>query len=417
MQTTERKVFLHNVIFNLLDGGFFGFGLGFASFTTILPLFVSGMTNSALLIGLIPAIHNVGWQFPQLLTAKRISRMQLIKPYVVFMTINERLPFLGFAIVGLLIPHIGVKAGLVTTFLLLIWQGLGAGFTANAWQIMIGKVIPADALATFFGAQSASANLMASVGAVLAGIFLVKIPAPYNFPACFFAAVIFFIISWVCINQTKESSRIVQPEASHTLPFWKNIGRIIKEDKVFRSFLISRFLAQFGMMAFAFYTVYAVKKLGMDTITVGIMTSILLITQTVANPLLGWLADHWSRKWVLALGSFCTVLSAVFAIIVQDSGWFALVFILCGIANTAYWTIGMTIALEFGNELEKPTYVGMSNTLIAPATILAPVLGGLLADLFGYQLTFVTSAIFATITLLLIVLFVNDPQKRSLEIE
>lgn len=417
MQTTERKVFLHNVIFNLLDGGFFGFGLGFASFTTILPLFVSGMTNSALLIGLIPAIHNVGWQFPQLLTAKRISRMQLIKPYVVFMTINERLPFLGFAIVGLLIPHIGVKAGLVITFLLLIWQGLGAGFTANAWQIMIGKVIPADALATFFGAQSASANLMASVGAVLAGIFLVKIPAPYNFPACFFAAVIFFIISWVCINQTKESSRIVQPEASHTLPFWKNIGRIIKEDKVFRSFLISRFLAQFGMMAFAFYTVYAVKKLGMDTITVGIMTSILLITQTVANPLLGWLADHWSRKWVLALGSFCTVLSAVFAIIVQDSGWFALVFILCGIANTAYWTIGMTIALEFGNELEKPTYVGMSNTLIAPATILAPVLGGLLADLFGYQLTFVTSAIFATITLLLIVLFVNDPQKRSLEIE
>ena len=38
---------------NLLDGGFFGFALGFASFVTILPLFVSTMTSSALLIGLV----------------------------------------------------------------------------------------------------------------------------------------------------------------------------------------------------------------------------------------------------------------------------------------------------------------------------------------------------------------------------
>ena len=79
MQLIDRKILRHNLVFNLLDGAFFGFGLGFASFSTILPLFVSTMTNSALLIGLIPAIHNVGWQFPQLLTAKRISRMEALQ--------------------------------------------------------------------------------------------------------------------------------------------------------------------------------------------------------------------------------------------------------------------------------------------------------------------------------------------------
>jgi MFS family permease len=151
----------------------------------------------------------------------------------------------------------------------------------------------------------------------------------------------------------------------------------------------------------------------MDAITVGIMTSVLLITQTVANPLLGWLADRWSRKWILAIGSICAVLSALLAYLIKDPGWFASVFILTGFANVAYWTVGMAIALEFGNENEKPVYVGMSNTLIAPATILAPILGGLLADLMGYETTFIISAIFAVITFLIVAIIVKDKKVQS----
>ena len=409
MQLIDRNILKHNLVFNLMDGAFFGFGIGFASFTTILPLFVSTMTNSALLIGLIPAIHNVGWQFPQLFTAGRLSRMERYKPWVMFMTINERLPFLGFAIVALLVPKIGVDIALFITFALLVWQGLGAGFTANAWQNMIGKVIPAEGLATFLGMQTAAANLLGSISAILAGIALVKINLPYNYPVVFLAAFIAFILSWLSLNQTKESNRIVQPVQDLAEPFWRKIGLILKQDKVFNGFLISRFLAQFGMMAFAFYTVYAVKELGMDNIAVGILTSILFITQTVANPILGWLADKWSRKWILVFGSLCTILSVFLALMIHNTDWFALPFILCGVANTAYWTIGMTFSLEFGAPHEKPTYVGMSNSLVAPATIVAPLIGGVLADMFSYSVTFYVSIFFGILTLFFLILLVRDP--------
>jgi len=100
------------------------------------------------------------------------------------------------------------------------------------------------------------------------------------------------------------------------------------------------------MMAFSFYTIYAVKILGMDNLTVGIMTSILFITQTVTNPILGWLADKWSRKWILVFGGVCTVISVLLALLIHDPVWFALSFILYGIANTVYWTIGMTLLLN-----------------------------------------------------------------------
>jgi predicted MFS family arabinose efflux permease len=49
--------------------------------------------------------------------------------------------------------------------------------------------------------------------------------------------------------------------------------------------------------------------------------------------------------------------------------------------------------LEFGSEADRPAYVGLANTLIAPANILAPFLGGWLADLAGYPAAFVATAI------------------------
>src|SRR5512138_3064970 len=107
-----RKHLRYNIIVNMLDGGFFGVALGFASFGTILPLFVASMTTSATLIGLVPAIHGAGWLLPQLFTANHTSRLRRYKRTVLLNTIHDRLPFLGFAIVALLLPKIGAQAGL-----------------------------------------------------------------------------------------------------------------------------------------------------------------------------------------------------------------------------------------------------------------------------------------------------------------
>ena len=96
--------------------------------------------------------------------------------------------------------------------------------------------------------------------------------------------------------------------------------------------------------------------------------------------------------------------------------WFYLVFILDGIANTAFWTIGMAFSMDFGPEDERPTYVGMSNTLIAPATILAPFLGGWLADKSGYPATFITSAVMGLLTAVLLHFFVHDTRPKIISV-
>lgn len=406
-----RKDLKHNYIVNIFDGGFFGFAMGFASFATVLPLFVSSMTSSAVLIGLIPAIHTMGWQLPQLLIAKRMGKARSYKTMTLLLTIQERLPFLGLAVIAWFLPTIGTRAGLVLTFLMLVWQGLGAGITANPWQNLIGRIIPGDLRATFFGMQSAAANLLSAVGAVIAGVILDRAGSPHGFSICFVTAIGLMIFSWVALSLTKEPERCTEDLPEAELTFWANILAILKRDRNFRGFLASRMVSQFASMAAAFYTVYAVRTHGMNEVMAGVMTSVLLITQTAANPILGWAADRWSRKGVLATGAIAMGLSALLAWYSPGLYWFVPVFILSGIGSTAYWTIGMALTLEFGSEADRPTYVGMANTLVTPATIVAPFLGGILADSAGYGSAFLVSAAAGLLTALMLSVYVRDPER------
>lgn len=413
MDQNSPKDVKHNITMNLFDGAFFGLAIGFVSFTTILPLFVSTMTDSAILIGLVPAIHNTGWQLPQLFTSKKVSSLAVLKPMVLISTVHERLPFLVLALVAWFLPSIGTTAGLILTLLALTWQGLGAGMAANPWQNMIGKIIPSDFLATFFGLQSAVANLLASLGALCAGFFLDRISGSRGFAVSFLSASLLMVVSWFFLRQTREPASIRSAGENRDIPIRESITRVFKENKPFVWFLGSRMLFYLGMMAFAFFMVYAVRKLNMSEIEAGILTSVLLITQTAANIILGRLADRWSRKGTIELGALACAASCLLAWYAPSTAWFYPVIILQGIANTAFWTIGFPILLEFGSEEQRPMYVGLGNTLIAPVAILSPILGGMLADTAGYPVTFLVSAVLSGAAVLVLHFFVSDPRPRT----
>lgn len=404
----ETKNLRFNYIVNILDGAFFGFGMGFASFAAILPLFISSLTDSALIIGLIPAVHNACVQLPQVFMAKSLQRVITFKPPTMRTTIHERLPFLGLALIAWFLPGISKPVALALTFAMLIWQGLGAGLTGNAWQNMLGRVIPSDMLATFFGLQAAAANLLSSGAAVAAGVILEKVAAPGNFSVNFILCFVLLMISYYFLGLTREPDREIATLPPAQLSLSKSILDVLRKDRPFRWFLVTRNLFQFGTMAFAFYIVYAVRHHSMGEATAGIMIGILLISQTVANPLLGWLADRWGRRPVFMGGALAACFSALLAWWLPDFNLFFLVFILAAFANTTFWTIGMAYTLDFGTEAERPTYVGMANTLIAPSAILAPLFGGWVADNFGYQTTFMIAAICSVLTVLVLRFFVTE---------
>lgn len=389
----------------------FGIALGFASFGTILPLFVASMTNSATLIGLVPAIHSAGWLLPQLFTASHTSRLRRYKRTVLLNTIHERIPFLGFAVVALLLPKIGLQAGLILTFLLLTWQGLGGGFTANPWTSMISKIIPPENRGTFFGTQAAVANLFISGAAIAAGYVLNGYEAPLNFAICFFTAAFFFTTSWIALAFTREPTDFDKVIEEHPIPFWQGAINILKRDNNFNWFLVARTLSQFATMGFAFYIVYALRRFQMDEVTAGFLTATLTIAQTVANAGMGWLGDKIGHRAMLIVGAAAATLSSFLAWIAPSLAWFFPIFVLSGFANVSIWTNGMTMATTFSDEKERPFYIGLAQTLTAPATMIAPLLGGWIADTQGFVVTFALSAMLSVVMMGILVFIIKEPHK------
>lgn len=403
----------HNLIVNMADAAFFGVGWGFGSFGTIIPLFFAQMTSSAILIGLIPAIHAVGWQIPQLFTAGWVSRMRRYKPAVLMMTVHERVPYLGLALAAWALPVFGAKIILPLAFLMLVWQGLGAGLTANPWQSMIAKIIPAGSQGTFFGMQAGLANVLISLAAVGAGYLLEVLNSPLDYALCFLLACAAFSISYFWLSLTREpedTEKVIPVEKGN---FWGEALAILRKDANFRWFLVFRLLYQFATMGFAFYIVYGLVAFKMDALTAGYLTAALTVSQTVANAGMGWLADRFGHRSMLIAGALAVALSSWAAWAAPTVEWLYLVFILSGLANVSYWTIGMAMTVQFGSETERPVYIGLSNTLIAPATILAPILGGWIADLSGYQTTFALSAVGGLLTAALLFM-VKDPRGQAI---
>lgn len=414
MNLHKTKNLRFNFIVNVFDGGFFGAALGFASFITVIPLFVSRLTDSAVLIGLIPAIHAVGWQLPQLFTAQRVSKLSEYKRMAILMSLNERIPFLGLAIVAWFSPQLGVQLSLILVFLLLIWQGFGGGFTATAWQSLIAKIMPAQLYGRFFGIQSSAVTFLMAVGSIIAGLVLAGYYYPLDFTLCFLLATVMMFVSLGFLALTKEES--VTPVDNPTedeIPFKEKLRGIIRTDRDFRWYILSRMLTQFATMGFAFYTIYAVKEFGVDERLIGLLTGLLLFTEVAANPILGWLGDRRGHLLTLQIGIVATITSVLLAMGAQSVAWFFPIFILAGIANVAAWTVPLSMTLEFSPESQRPAYIGLSNTLIAPSTFIAPILAGLLIDNLNYQAAFLASGIAGLITLLVLIMGVRDPRKRA----
>ena len=92
-------------------------------------------------------------------------------------------------------------------------------------------------------------------------------------------------------------------------------------------------------------------------------------------------------------------------------GVFGAVFVLTGVQGAAISISNLSVLLEFAPvPEERPTYVGLGTTLMAPVALGAPLAAGLLADAFGFATVFALAAAAGTVALALLVSLVRDPR-------
>lgn len=398
-----------NYFVNFLDGSLFWLGYSFIAPGIILPLFVSHFTDSKILIGAIAMIGSSGWFLPQLFTSNRVEQMPVKKDAPVKLGFfTERIPILLMpfsAMFALVFPGLA----LVSFFLLFTWHSVGAGFVAVAWQDMIAKVIPLRRRGIFMGFTTLGGNLTGVLGAILAAYFLDKFLFPTGYTINFTIAAGLILLSWFFLALVREKPSKTSGVQKTNREYWQKLPSVIKSDRNYLWFLISQGIGALSGMAWSFLAVYTMQRFSLSDGQTGIFNSYLLVGQSVGNLAGGILGDRLGYKRAIIFGSSCSILALGLTLIAPSSAWMSLVFFLRGIALGSLW-LASFIVLEFSKAEIRPTYIGINNTLLGITAMVAPLLGGILAEVSGYNILFVISSVMSLLSLSILIFQVRDPR-------
>jgi len=411
----ERQVaenFRWNFGANLWDIAFITFGLNLVSQTTIMPLLVSELTPSRVAVGLIPAIYSLGFLLPQLLTANFAEGLRRNKPFVMLLGgLGERLPYLAIGVAVLWWAGSAPALTLALFFLLLATSAASNGMATPAWFTMIAKVIPVDKRGLWSGVARSLGALLGIAGGAFSGRLLNEWPFPQNFGYSFLLAFVFVAISWLGLAANREpESPTVKPRVPLGA-YMRRLPQVLRRDGNYARFLLARSLSSFGAMAAGFFMVYGKENIAGAIEQVGTLTAVLVGTQAVMNLLWGLLADRGGHKAVLCGASFAMALTAAVAWLARSPSWLWAVFALLGVAMSADSVSRMNIVLEFCSPEDRPTYIGLTNTLLAPARTLAPLLGGWLATWAGYRGMFLVALAVSLLGGLAMTFGVREPRR------
>ena len=398
-----------NFFANILDAGFWFFGDSFVAAYTILPVFMSTLTDSPILIGMIPALEGAGWFLPQLFLAKHLESKNRRLPLVLKLGIFDRVPYLFLALGAYLVLKLDQKVAIVLFLLFYGIKVFSSGLVALPWQELIATVIPVSHRGRYWGFSLILGKLLGMFGAIIAGLMLAKITYPLNYAYMFLVGFICVAISYIFLSLNIEPD-INRQTFAKTINVWGRIKVILDANKNFAVFLVNRGFVFLSFMGLGFVTVYGIEKFHLPISYSAIFTAVMLIAEIVGFGIWGTIGDKDGYKRVIEVCNLFLIVGLV-ALLFVDSIWgLYIVFGIISFAHSGEFIADQNIAMEFGKEADRPTYIGMSKTLIGPFLLVAPIIGGGIVKLWGYKSMFLTALIISMIAFVIIKFFVEEPR-------
>ncbi len=404
-----KKNFKHNFFANLMDACFWYFGDSFAAAYTIMPVFVSTLTDSPILIGLIPALNGAGWFLPQLFLARTLEGKNRRMPMVRFLGIFDRIPFFFLALGAFLIPQLDKRIALIMILVIYAIKVFSGGLVALPWQELIATVIPVSHRGRFWGYSLILGKLMGLGGAAITGILLVSITYPYNYATMFLIGFCAVSISYIFLNMNIEPE-IPSQNSAETISLLTRIKDVLGKDRNFLIYLMNRGFIFLAGMALAFVTVYGISKYDLPIAQSATFTAIMLTSEIIGFGIWGSLGDKSGYKRVIEISNLILILGIGSLLVINTLWALYLVFALMSFAHSGEYIADQNFAMEFGSEEERPTYIGMSKTLTGPFFLIAPIIGGSLVQFWGYNSMFLAAFILSLIAFLIIKFLVKDPR-------
>ncbi|MEJ1223204.1 MFS transporter [Sediminicola sp. 1XM1-17] len=354
---------------------------------TVLAWLMSYVNAPVYLISFIVPIRESGSMLPQIVIASYVRKKAVRKWTWV---LGSVLQFLSISAIGwIAMKFKGAEAGWHIVLCLVAFS-LSRGLCSVASKDVLGKTIPKTKRGKLKGYTASVSGILV----LLAGLFMIY-SSKEDQDILFYSYIIFFAGSlWLMAAIVYANIKEFPGETSGGRNGLKEAlakMNLVKTDKSFRNFIISRSLLLCSALTAPYYVLLAQTYLGKESYLLGLFIIANGAASVISAPIWGAMADK-SSKMVMVWGGLIAAILGImtFVIITWMDGlrgdyWlYPLAFFLLGIAHSGVRLGRKTYIVDMAGGNKRTDYVAVSNTLIG---IILLITGGIsaLASIFSVE--------------------------------
>lgn len=402
-----------NYIGNFLHGmlGMTGFRL--LNAPTFLPAYLHTLAGSDAIVGAGLAVQQFGAMLSPGISANMVEHRQKVLPIAQFIGFGMRIPVLFIALGGWFLPP-NVQLPMIMTFLFIF--GLFSGMQRVAFGTLMAKVIPVSQRGRLSAWRNVIGGAIAAALAYVAGRYLINGNVWGNGYSTTFLLAFVLMTGGLSIF----SLLVREPIPPRTRPFTpmrerlKQLPGMFRDDPDFSWYTVVVLCAVMGRLAVPFYILYAAKTIELSGANLGLLSLAYLGADTASNLVWGYLGDKKGFRIVLLLSLVMWIGATVLLMNVTSLWPIVFAFIGLGASQAGYLMASQTMVLEFGGREETPMRLAITGTAEQVSAAAGPLIGGLIAAALSYHVVFGVSIAFLALSLVLVVVRVKEPRKRSM---
>lgn len=391
---------------------------------TFVPAYIHSISGSDAWVGIGTSLQQLGSIVSPIIGAAQIEHRKKILPVSVWLGTLMRVQILGLALSGWFLTG---SWALTFALLFLFLLGFFQGPQRVAFQLLLAKVIPIRLRGRLQAWRNLTGGMIAAVLSYFAGSWLVANHVLGNGYATTFGVA--FVLTSLGLSALQIMMREPEPptvrERKGLRERVKDFPNLLREDKGFAWFMVARSLAMGARIGQPFFFLFAAHVLGVtaeaDPIKFGATLAILsfayMAADTVSNLIWGYLADHQGFRSTFVIAMAINLVGVGALMMSHSIETFAIAFFLIGAAQSGYLMSTTNIVLEYGHHHDVPMRMALSNTAEGAMGALAPLIGGGLVLISGYEAAFYATIAAIIASLGVLIWKVDEPRNRHKHVE
>lgn len=345
-------------------------------------------------LGLLAAVQNLLGAVSLFPGARAADRVRHRKPLVTW-TVG------GFARVALLalalVPWL-TDTPATAIWLIILLNGIRSfmsNFGNPAWTVLVGDLVPPRLRALYFGNRNLMIMLAALLVAPLAG-WLIKagngwLGHPYlGYQGVFTLAFLTGLAGTACFLGIPEPHRVLRARVATAAG--GGLWRELASNRAFVGLIVSGFVWNLALQVAApFFNVYLVRHLGAGVGTVGVLAGVNTLFGLIGSGLFGRVMDRLGALKTQALSGLLIPIIPTAWIWVTAPWQVGVLEAYAGLVWAGYNLANFALLLELTPAAHRPQAVALYQTVVFASAVVGPLLGGWLADTFGFHVIFAAS--------------------------